>query len=116
MHAQLRWCSCGFTGEPKGDIIAAAPDKHRPIPDRSYCVFEKEQSPHLPLCQHTPAPLFQFQDGSTLQRKAALQGSPDTASMRRGPIGSYWAQVQDSAATAAARSGLEDSFVQTLGR
>ena len=79
-------------------------------------VFLRKNSHRIAIVSAYPCPLVPIPGWlNSLQRKAALQGSPDTASIRRGPIGSYWAQVQDSAATAAARSGLEDSFVQTLG-
>ena len=72
---------------------------------------------YLVLRGTTPGPLFQFQDGSTLSKGRLLFHLHQTLQARGvGPSGLTGHSFRIGAATAAAQSGLEDSFIQTLGR
>ena len=72
---------------------------------------------YLALRGQQPGPLFLFQDGSPLSRQRLIS-QVNSALAQKGisTTGILGHSFRIGAATAAARAGLEDSLIQTLGR
>ena len=100
----------------KNDPFAAGTTLHLGATGQALCPISVMLG-HLAIRFPTQGPLFLFKDGSTLSRPKLIQSLRQVLSSVGVDCSSYRGHsFQIGAATTAARMGVSDSFIKTLGR